>query len=486
MKKKFILFFNLIFMFFLLFSQTTSFLIMTNVKKVEVYIDGYFKGLTADDGTFFLPQIKIGKHKIELKKNGYKTIKKEFYVNDLGGKITFKLEKLKLMINKNGKSSEVKTIIFIKSNVYDADVFLDGIKVGKTLKDGSLVLPVNPGIYTIEVSKHGYYSVRGKVYVGEIGKRLDFKLIKKKGITNNIVYIAFFIFLGVIFFSIFLVFKVVNKKTQKQFGRFILKDLIGRGGMALVYASYDPKFKQEVALKLMDGGLLKDRDLVEKFIREGQAISRINELFPQAPVVKVFEYGRLGTNPAIPYIVMEKLKGISLLDEFKKNGRFPKKRAYWIIKRIAEALMATHKTGVYHRDVTPDNVILVKSKGKEDIRLIDFGVAKHEYTSYKTLDGSIAGKPPYMSPEQCKGQKITAKSDIYSLGIIFFMLLEGKPPYSSSNPLEIMKMHEKAPVPELTVEVEVSVKRLVKKMLSKNPDERPDSVFIISTLELLV
>ena len=483
-KRKFIIFVGLNFMFFLLFSQTTSFLIMTNVKNVEVYIDGYFKGLTANDGTFFLPQIKVGKHRIELKKNGYKTIKKEFRITDLGGKITFNLKKKRFVKNVD---SSIKTTIFIKTNVNDADVFIDGVRVGKTLKDGSLVLPVKPGIYTIEVSKQNYNSIKGKIYVGEISKRLDFTLTKKKHKNvNNVIYIAFIIFFLIIIFSVFILLRVINKKTQKQFGRFVLKDLIGKGGMALVYSSYDPKFKREIALKLMDTGLLRDTDLVEKFIREGQAIARINEKFPEAPVVKVYEFGKLGSNPVVPYIVMEKLKGVSLLDEFKKIGKFPHKRAYRIIKRIAEALMATHKTGVYHRDVTPDNIIIIKSKGKEDIRLIDFGVAKHEYTSYKTLDGSIAGKPPYMSPEQCKGEKITAKSDIYSLGIIFYMLIEGKPPYSSSNPLEIMKMHENSPVPELSVEIEDSVRTLIRLMLAKKPEERPESVIIISNLELLL
>ncbi len=471
---------------FYLGAVNTSFIIVTNVSNAEVYIDGFFKGVTSKDGSLFIPSIKSGKHRIEVRKEGYKSLATNFNVSDMGGKAVLKLKKISSV---KQTFTTKKTMLYVDTNLQGANVYVDGINVGRTLADGRLVMAVKPGVYSIEVSKPGYKSVRGKVYVEEIGKRIRLDLPKLKTNTtgsNNLIFILGVVFLVIILISVFIVISVVNKKTRKNFGRFILKDLLGKGGMALVYTAYDPKIKKEVALKLMDTGLLKDKDLVEKFIREGQAISRINQQYPEAPVVKVFEFGRLGSNPVIPYIVMEKLKGVSLLDEFKKKGKFEPRRAIWIVKRIAEALMATHKTGVYHRDVTPDNVILIRTGTREDIRLIDFGVAKHEYTSYKTLDGSIAGKPPYMSPEQCKGQKITAKSDIYSLGIIFYMLLEGKPPYSSSNPLEIMKMHENSPIPELTIDIDSKIKALVKMMLAKKPEERPDSVLIITNLELFI
>ena len=112
---------------------------------------------------------------------------------------------------------------------------------------------------------------------------------------------------------------------------------------------------------------MHDDDLVKRFEYEGQHITQINNSFPNAPVVKVFEYGLFGTNPRIPYTVMEILKGPSLLDEIKKQKQFKQDQALWICKRIAEALLASHKNFIYHRDVSPDNVIVIPP-GREKMK----------------------------------------------------------------------------------------------------------------------
>jgi serine/threonine-protein kinase len=120
-----------------------------------------------------------------------------------------------------------------------------------------------------------------------------------------------------------------------------------------------------------------------------------------------------------------------------------------------------------------------------DVTLIDFGVAKHEYTARKTLDGSITGKPPYMSPEQCRGESVTDKSDVYSLGILAYVLLTKKPPFSHRNPLRVMKMHQRQDPPPLPDTVPQAVQSLVSQMLSKQPASRPSVGSISKTIRTL-
>jgi serine/threonine-protein kinase len=265
-----------------------------------------------------------------------------------------------------------------------------------------------------------------------------------------------------------------------KFGDYELIKIIGQGGMATIYKARHPVRKKTVALKVMDNNLLKDRDLVLKFFMEGEAIENINNAFPQSPVVKVIEYGAKRYKPYdIPFIAMEYLKGKNLTQLIRKNKISGLRQKLFIVKEIARALKASHQLRIIHRDVSPDNVIISSSK----ITLFDFGIAKQELNLYKTLDGSIAGKPIYMSPEQCAGKKVTDKSDIYSLGVIFYYLVEGQPPFYDKNPVEIMNKHKKKLPPAFTRDVPPAVKNLISAMLAKSPQNRPSADDIIDILD---
>jgi serine/threonine protein kinase len=248
--------------------------------------------------------------------------------------------------------------------------------------------------------------------------------------------------------------------------------------MATIYRVKDVVSKTLLALKMMDEAYLNDKDLVEKFFKEGQVISEINREYPNVPVVKVFRYGRENTKTwGRPFIAMELLKGPNLLQFIKTNRNLHPIFIMKILKQLGEALHAAHIKGVYHRDITPDNIILINNDPFNPvIRLIDFGVARHEYTAAGTLDGSIAGKPAYMSPEQCRGEKVDGRSDIYSMGIVFYTLLTGTPPFISNNPLEVMTHHQRTPVPPLPGRVSPQISQIVLKMLKKDKNERYSSV----------
>jgi serine/threonine protein kinase len=264
------------------------------------------------------------------------------------------------------------------------------------------------------------------------------------------------------------------------FGDYQLLEKIGRGGMAIIYKARHRVLKKTTALKIMDSNLLEDKDLVKKFFMEGEAIQKINQSFPDAPVVRVSEYGcdSIKTK-GIPFIAMEYLRGDSLIKLIRKNKIPNLKQKYFIIKEIARALDASHQLKIFHRDISPDNVIIWGNR----ITLFDFGIARQELGVYKTLDGSIAGKPIYMSPEQCAGKQVTEKSDIYSLGIIFYYLLEGQPPFYDKNPVEIMNRHQQKLPPALKTDVSPGIKKTISAMLSKSPKSRPSADEVVQLLD---
>jgi serine/threonine-protein kinase len=154
--------------------------------------------------------------------------------------------------------------------------------------------------------------------------------------------------------------------------------------------------------------------------------------------------------------------------------------AVHIVGGVARALHPAHAAGIYHRDLTPDNVILIdQPKGGFGLRLIDFGVARHEYTSHGTLDGSIAGKPPYMSPEQCQGIAVDGRSDIYALGVMLYSLLNGSPPFTHTNPLEVMRMHKEEEV-SYPAFMPNPVVQFLRRALAKNREERFPEILTVS------
>ena len=238
------------------------------------------------------------------------------------------------------------------------------------------------------------------------------------------------------------------------------------------------KDKNEIALKILDDRLLRDRDLIHKFSREGSGLSLLNKKFHDAPIVKIYRYGRENSAPyGRPFIAMELIKGPSLLDLINRKKNFSLSYSINLIKHVAHALSAAHALGIYHRDVSPDNIIIVRNNPNFPlIKLIDFGVAKHEYVDVGTLDGTISGKPPYMSPEQCRGEKVDGRSDIYSLGIIFYTMLTGDPPFASKNPLEVMYLHEHKPMPPLPIHVPERIRKIVSKMLEKQKAKRYQTI----------
>ena len=267
-------------------------------------------------------------------------------------------------------------------------------------------------------------------------------------------------------------------KPGRTFDNYRIIKPIKRGGMATIYHATDVKTNKPVALKIMHENLVDDEDLITKFLYEGDILERFNRKYTDAPIVKVYRHSRESNDVhGRPFIALEYIEGEDLDDLLRTGKKFSVNDAVKIISETAKALSVAHKEDVWHRDVSPGNVIINKKDGTiSDVKIIDFGVAKHEYIGKQTPDGSIHGKPPFMSPEQCRNEIIDGRSDIYALGVLFYTLLNGSPPFISGNPLEVMKMHESEPVPPLPDTVPDSLRKIISRMMEKNVEDRFQSI----------
>jgi serine/threonine-protein kinase len=225
--------------------------------------------------------------------------------------------------------------------------------------------------------------------------------------------------------------------------RYETIELIGQGGMGAVYKVQDKTSNSFFAIKLLKAELASDHVSQKRFEKEAEAASRLTH----ENLVTVYDYG--STRAGIPYIVMELVGDRNLGEVLKTKGAFPVDKALPVFMQICEALSHAHKNGIIHRDLKPSNIVL--TDGESVVKVADFGIASiaKENTEGETLTktGDIVGSPQYMSPEQCVGQPLDARSDIYSMGCVMYSTLTGKPPFDGGNPVQIILKHinEKAP-----------------------------------------
>jgi serine/threonine-protein kinase len=232
-----------------------------------------------------------------------------------------------------------------------------------------------------------------------------------------------------------------------------------------------------VAVKILKSR--KDQDSIKRLLVEGESIQKINTTHPESPVVKVNEFGREKTTGQY-YIAMDYLGGQNLKQILQSDVHIGLNYKLFIIKEVAKALRDSHALDIYHRDISPENIIIDHKRKK--VTLIDFGIASQSTSRIQTIPNMILGTLAYASPEQCSGGTITGKSDIYSLGAVFFYMLEGKPPFYSLNVYELIVSHRLQPVPEMKAPVPKELKQFIYSMLAKQPDERPDANEVIEKM----
>ncbi len=257
--------------------------------------------------------------------------------------------------------------------------------------------------------------------------------------------------------------------------RYRILAFLGQGSMGAVFRALDETTSRQMAIKLLHGSRVSDPNSRRRFLREAKTISVLNH----PNIVKLFHYWLLGDEQ--PYIVTEFLKGESLARRIRDKGHIPLEDALPVMRQVLSAVAEAHRSKIIHRDLKPENIVLED----EIVKVLDFGVAKlmferNEQSGSLTMDGKVCGSPGYMSPEQCRGEELDIRSDVYSLGVTIFEMLTGKRPFYADDVMGLMFMHVNRPPPSLNaIRVDLpfpnGLETAVRKALSKSKFERQSS-----------
>lgn len=256
-------------------------------------------------------------------------------------------------------------------------------------------------------------------------------------------------------------------KGQKINDRYEVIRAIGEGGMANVYLGYDTILDRNVAIKILRGDLSNDEKFVRRFQRE--ALSASSLAHPN--IVEMYD---VGEDNNVYYIVMEYVEGKTLKQLLKKRGSLTLSEAIDIMLQLTDGMAHAHDSYIIHRDLKPQN-IMIKDDGQ--IKITDFGIAMALNATQLTQTNSVMGSVHYLPPEQASGKGCTIKSDIYSMGIIFYELLTGSLPFKGENAVEIALKHMRDPLPSVREDnqsIPQSIENIILKSTAKNPKNRYD------------
>src|SRR6478736_1051510 len=265
-------------------------------------------------------------------------------------------------------------------------------------------------------------------------------------------------------------------------GRFRIERVIGTGGMGTVYLATHLGLERPVAVKIIKREFASDRDVAQRFLREARTMAKLRH----QNAATIFDAGNLPDGRY--FIIMEFVEGETLSQALEREGSFSPTRSVQIATEICDVLEEAHRLGIIHRDLKPSNIML----SERGVCVLDFGVAKvlvssaeSTATHASTGSGQIVGTPRYMSPEQCLGQRVGARSDLYSLGVLLYEMLAGRPPFI--DPLQSALLVKQAtaaapPLPRLRPDVGRPLALAVHTLLAKRPDDRPRTAAVAKAL----
>ncbi|MBK7893680.1 MAG: serine/threonine-protein kinase [Candidatus Promineifilaceae bacterium] len=254
---------------------------------------------------------------------------------------------------------------------------------------------------------------------------------------------------------------------MKKIGRYEIVEELGKGEMASVYLARDPFIKREVAIKVLSYELTNDPLFLQFFYQEAEAIASLEH----PTIVPIYDFGLHGVQP---YIVMRYMPNGSLKSRLKRRG-LNRQELCDLMGRLAEGLDEAHALGIVHRDVKPSNILFNQSN---DAFLTDFGLAKFTRRKSGMTGVLLVGTPEYMSPEQVQRLQVDGRSDIYSLGVILYLILTGKHPYRAASAARITSAHVHAPIPSVRSvipELPEMWDEIIGRAMAKAPESRYDN-----------
>ncbi|CAN5351799.1 hypothetical protein BH11CYA1_BH11CYA1_13600 [soil metagenome] len=259
--------------------------------------------------------------------------------------------------------------------------------------------------------------------------------------------------------------------------RYEIDGVLGRGGMGIVYKAKHVLMNRPVAIKMLHPEFAEDDNVVARFQAEAQTLSQLSH----PNLVSVFDFGV--TADKEPYMVMDFHSGQSLDSYMDAKGRLNTEIGLSIFKQVLSGLSVVHRAGIVHRDIKPGNMI-ISLEAKPQVKIVDFGIAKNPSTQKERLKitntGEVVGTPRYMSPEQCTGKELDARSDIYALGCVMYECFSGKPAFDGDSFYELVRRHLNEPPSSLPffqpgVSLPQGLVEIIFKALEKNPENRYQS-----------
>ncbi|MCA9017395.1 MAG: serine/threonine protein kinase, partial [Planctomycetaceae bacterium] len=256
-----------------------------------------------------------------------------------------------------------------------------------------------------------------------------------------------------------------NPDLLGTLGEYQIREVIGQGGMGIVFRALDPKLNRIVAIKVMSPLLAVNPNARKRFLREAQAAAAVSH--PHIVTIHAVDEAQL------PYLVMEYVVGQSLQEKLDKVGSLSVTEILRIGNQIAEGLAAAHKQGLIHRDIKPANILL--ENGVERVKITDFGLARAVDDVTITKTGEVSGTPQYMSPEQATGDRVDQRSDLFSLGAVLYAMCTGRSPFRASNLAAVIRRvcdDTPRPIREVNEEIPDWLVEIIDCLLEKSPENR--------------
>lgn len=488
-------------------------LIRTNVVGALVLWNGEQRAQTGSDGQAYLDNLKAGEHRLTVRREGYESASRTVTIPDtnLDQDIRLRLPRAPSPppvavqdepepADTTAPSPPPTTRLLISTNVGGADVYVDSSYRGRTRRTGNLALTADPGEYDVTVKKEGFSPVEKTVHLVAGTKNTTSVTLQEApysivsfftGGTLTVVLAGILAALvGALSVVVILYARSDSSESatdhSNAFDRYRLVNAFKTEGITALHLAKDPVEGRQVMLRLLNEEYSSNPEVVQAFLEQGQALKGIAESQPDAPIVKAYRYGReKDWDQGRPFIALEYVQGDRLSSYLHGRTALPVREALAIIQQVCKGLQAAHGHQLWHRNLTPDNVVVTRTRPQVRVKLVNFLVGEPNPVPTGAQENRPLRNPSYMAPEQCRGEAAHGSADVYSAGILFYMLVTGTTPFRDENPTKIMEMHETAPRPRLPEEIPSYVEPLFRRMLSKDPEHRPDASNIVAIIDLV-